>query len=218
MVKEPDGDMLKFLRREGLLKEILHPEVKIRREQQQLARRQSDSSSRDSGDRWSDRQEASDDAVPDGDRPRWTKREFLSGRDGGRSQSSISANRKQPYNNNNNNNNINQLATGKEEPRNGGVDGDSQSKPWKRVAAQQSSSPTIARRWPNPEGDGNPSPPRSAVLTGGSAGPDPQKEGVGVFDGEGEDFDRSVARLLCTRQQLSAHACMYYPTIGSTAL
>lgn len=191
MVKEPDSDMLKFLRREGLLKEILNPEVKMRREQQ-LARRQSDSS-KDSGDRWSGRQKASDDApVPGSDRPSWPKREMLSGRDGGRSQSSISVKRKQP-NNNNSYNKINQLARN-EEPRNVGMDTDNQSRPWKRVAAQQTSSPVVARRWPNPEGDDSPS-PRSAT-----AGFSPQKEKEeGMSNGDGEDFDRSVTRLLCTR-------------------
>jgi hypothetical protein len=195
MVKEPDSDMLKFLRREGLLKDILNPEVKMRREQQ-LARRQSDPS-KDSGDRWSDRQKASDDAVPDSDRPSWQKREMLSGRDGGRSQSSISVNRKQPNNINNNNNNksynkINQLARN-EEPRSVGMDADNQNRPWKRVAAQQTSSPVVARRWPSTEGDDSSS-PRSAT-----AGLSPQKEKEeGMSNGDGEDFDRSVTLLLCT--------------------
>ena len=191
MVKEPDSDMLKFLRREGLLKDILNPEVKMRREQQ-LARRQSDFS-KDSGDRWSDRQKASDDAaVPDSDRPSWQKREMLSGRDGGRSQSSISVNRKQPNNNNNSYNKINQLARN-EEPRNVGMDADSQNRPWKRVAAQQTSSPVVARRWPSTEGDDRSS-PRSATV-----GLSPQKEKEeGLSNGDGEDFDRSVTRLLCT--------------------
>ena len=191
MVKEPDSDMLKFLRREGLLKDILNPEVKMRREQQ-LARRQSDFS-KDSGDRWSDRQKASDDAaVPDSDRPSWQKREMLSGRDGGRSQSSISVNRKQPNNNNNSYNKINQLARN-EEPRNVGMDADSQNRPWKRVAAQQTSSPVVARRWPSTEGDDRSS-PRSATV-----GLSPQKEKEeGMSNGDGADFDRSVTRLLCT--------------------
>jgi hypothetical protein len=191
MVKEPDSDMLKFLRREGLLKEILNPEVKMRREQQ-LARRQSDSSrdsgdrwsdsSRDSGDRWRDRQKASDDTVPDSDRPSWQKREMLSGRDGGRSQSSISVNRKQP-NNNNSYNKINQLARN-EEPRSEGTDADNQSRPWKRVAAQQTASPVVARRWLYPERDDS----SSAGLS-----PQKEKEEGGMSNGDGEDFDRSVS-------------------------
>lgn len=198
MVKEPDSDMLKFLRREGLLKEILNPEVKMRREQQ-LARRQSDSS-RDSGDRWSGRQKASDDAVPDSDRPSWQKREMLSGRDGGRSQSSISVNRKQP-NNNNSYNKINQLARN-EEPRSEGTDADNQSRPWKRVAAQQTASPVVARRWPYRERDDS----SSAGLS-----PQKEKEEGGMSNGDGEDFDRSVSHsLACCAPGSSCllmHAC-----------